>query len=48
MAVMMAKLVPLAMRTTLATDFVPPIQGRTHCPEAVLERQDEPGPTVGS
>lgn len=45
MAVMIAKLMPLATRTMLATGLVPPNQGRTHWPEGV---QDEPGPMVGS
>jgi len=48
MAVMMAKLMLFATRTTLAMYLVPPNQGGTHCPEAVPERQDEPGPIVES
>lgn len=48
-AVMIAKLIPLAMRKTLATDLVTPVQGKTHCPKAVLEKQHELGPTaIGS
>ena len=39
---------PFATGAMLAVGLVPPMQGRTHYPEAVLERQDEPGTTAGS
>jgi len=39
---------PLAINTTLETDFVPPAQGRTHCPEEPSALHDEPGPLAGS
>ena len=43
-----AKLAPLAIKTTLETDFVPPPQGTTHWPDASLAVHDDPGPWTGS
>ena len=43
-----AKLAPLATKTTELTALVPLPQGKTHLPEALASRHDEPGPRTGS
>ena len=48
MTVTMANPIPLAIRTTLVTGFVPEPQGKTHWPDALDAVQDEPGPKAGS
>jgi hypothetical protein len=39
---------PFASSTTELTDFSPLPQGKTHFPDALGLRQDEPGPWTGS
>jgi len=46
--VTMANTRPLAIRTTLATGFVPEPHDKTHWPDALGAVQDEPGPVIGS
>lgn len=43
-----AKLAPFTIKTMELTALVPLPQGRTHLPDALESRQDEPGPRTGS